>query len=376
MNVRDYPTLGFDPVASDEGVGAEIATELRGTARRLGEVDDVLNGSGDQRWEGRTAEAFRSSVDEELRPRIREAYQSFTTASRAFDRWVNDLPSYRRRADSLEAEATQAAQRVSQAGQRLSTLQEPAPDADRATRERHDADLAAGRASLSAAQDELQEIIARARSLREEVLGLAAEVAHAFDTAVRAAPDKPGILGQIGEVASTIGDWVAQGFDWVMDNLAPILQKLARIVGAVATILAIVAFVVGFVFPPAFALAGTLGTIAKVASFVDLGIQGLRVLHGEEGALQGFALQGAGMLLGMGAARAIGPIAMNATTNIRQGLFIPQLAMVNVGSHGGAAVAAKAIAINPDFFHSLLYWGVTSYRDLRDSGQTIYEETR
>jgi hypothetical protein len=374
--VSGYPTLGFDPVASQEAASDEIADELRAAVRRLGEIDDVLNGTGAQRWEGRTAEAFRASVDEELRPRISEAYHSFSAASRAFDRWAAELPSFRRRADALEAEAAQAAQRVSQVSRDLGGITEPGADADRATRDRYSEDLRQARSALSSAQGELADIVRRAEALRAEVVARAEEVAGTFDTAVRAAPDEPGIFGRIGEVVSEIADKLAQGFDWVMDNLAPILQKLARVVGAVATILAIVAFVVGFVFPPAFALAGTLGTIAKVASFVDLGIQGLRVLHGEDGALQGFALQGTGMLLGLGAARAIGPVAMNATTNIKQGLFIPQLAMVNVGSHGGAAVAAKAIAINPDFFHSLLYWGVTSYRDLEGSGRTIHEETR
>lgn len=371
-----YPALGFDPVASQESASNEIADELRAAVRRLGEVNDVLNGTGNQRWEGMTAEAFRASVDEELRPRITEAYQSFSTASRAFDRWADELPSFRRRADHLEAEAAAAAQRVSLVSQQLSGIAEPGPDSDKAAQERYADELRGARSSLASAQADLADIISRAKALRTEVVARAEEVARTFDTAVRSAPDEPGVFGKIGEIVSDIGDKIAQGFDWVMDNLAPILQKLARVIGAVATILAIVAFVVGFVFPPAFALAGTLGTIAKVASFVDLGIQGLRVLHGEDGALQGFAMQGTGMLLGLGAARAIGPVAMTATANIQRGLYIPQLSMVSVGSHGGAAVAAQSIAINPDFFHSLLYWGVTSYRDLKGSGETIHEETR
>ena len=85
-------------------------------------------------------------------------------------------------------------------------------------------------------------------------------------------------------------------------------------------------------------------------------------------------LSAGGMALGMGAARAIGPIATQATTNIRTGLFVPQLSMVGGGSMGGASVAAVSYSINNDFFHSLAYWGVTSYQDLTGSADTLDEE--
>ncbi|MBF4160943.1 hypothetical protein [Nocardioides acrostichi] len=371
MSAHVYPHLGFDPVASDESAGAELARRLKYAVDRLTEVDAVLGGTGRQHWEGRTADAFRASVKDELRPRVADALASFGHASSAFEGWVLALGGYRRRADALEVEAAGAAERVSSATSHLGGLTVPGHDADRSAVDRYHDDLGQARSRLDGAQGELADIHRRARDLRDEVEDHADTVAGAFDTAMKKAPDEPGLWDKLGGVLSDIKDALGAAFDWFMENLAPLIQQLARVIGAVATILAIVCFVVGFVFPPAFALAGTLGTIARVASFVDLGIQGLRVLHGEDGALQGFALQSAGMLLGIGAAKAIGPIAVNATSNIRNGLYIPQVAMAGVGSNGGAAVAAIQYTINPSFFHSLLYWGVTSYQDLDSSFDTL-----
>lgn len=369
-----YPTLGFDPVGNDEATSREIATKLRTTTNRLLEVKDVLSGTGDQEWQGRTAVAFRDSVDGELRPRVEDAWSSFDVATRAFDNWVDSLWDYRRRADDLEIEAREVAERVSAASSALSGLTAPGADAPQADKDDYDKARGDARDLLTSRQGELEGVLTRARSLKTEVEDHADQVATSLQTAMDAAPDEPGFWGKLGEAISDVVTALGEAFDWFMEHVAPIIQKLAKIIGAIATILAIVAFVVGFVFPPAFALAGTLGTIAKVASFVDLGIQGLRVLHGEPGALQGFALSAGSMLLGMGIAKGIGPIATNATTNIRNGPLVPVLAGVSVGTNGGAAVATQAIQINPDFFHSMVYWGITSYQDLKGSGDTLDEE--
>lgn len=374
--MRDYPHLGFDPVASDETTAAEVAGRLRATVDRLAEVDAVLSGTGDQQWIGKTAEAFRGSVREELRPRVHDALSSFQQASRAFDRWVEALPDHRRRADLLEQRAADAVRAVSRASTDIDGLTPPAPDADAAAAAEHDRAATAARAALDARRGELEEILRQARDLRSDVESQASDVARAFDTAVRQAPDEPGLFGKLGEALDGIKDALGAAFDWFMENLAPLIQQLARIIGAIASILAIVAFVVGIVFPPAMAIAGTLGTIAKVASFVDLGIQGLRVLHGEDGALQGLALQGAGMLAGLGAAKALGPIAANAELNIQRGLFVPQVSMAGAGSMGGAGVATLTFAVNNDFFYGLGYWGLTSYNDLQGSFETLEDGGR
>lgn len=378
--MRTYEHLGFDPVASDESAGEEVAGQLRRTVTRLEEVHAVLAGTGDQAWKGRTAEAFRDSVDEELRPRVSEALHSFAAASRAFDSWVVALPGYRRRADALEVEAAEATRAAAQASARLDGLSDPGPEAEPDAVRRHEEAILAANTAMGAAREHLADVLRRARTLRTEVEDHAAEVAGALDTAMEVAPDEPSVWAKLGGAAVDLFNEAVDAFnaavDWLAENVAPIVQKLARIIGAVATILAIVAFVVGFVFPPAWAAAGALSTVARVAALVDLGAQGLSVLAGEEGAWQGFALSAGAMLLGFGAARAIGPIAMNAQSNIRNGLFVPQLSLAGAGSYGGPAVAVVSYSINPDFFHSLVYWGVTSYKSLKDSGETLYEESR
>jgi hypothetical protein len=371
-----YPTLGFDPVDSDEATCLDVARELREATGRLGDVDRVLGSGGESVWQGRAADAYRDSVGAELRPRVSEAHQAFAAASRAFDGWASALPGYRRRAEALERAAAAAAQRVDDALGALRDLVDPGPAAtpeaisDHAERQRG---LSSG---LDTAQTELRGLRDEAERLRSEVEGHAGDVAGAFDTAARTAPDEPGFWERAGEFISEAVDKLGEAFDWFMETLAPLLQKLARVIGAVATILSIVAFVVGFVFPPAFALAGTLATVAKVASFVDLGIQGLRVLHGEDGAVQGFLLQGAGMAAGFGLARALGPIAVNTGDILRGGMYTPVLAGVSYGTRGAGATATAALTVSPDFFHALTYWGVSAYRELDGSFSTLDEELR
>ncbi|MFJ4296137.1 hypothetical protein [Curtobacterium sp. NPDC089689] len=377
-----YPTLGFDPVASDSATGADVAAELRAATEKLAEVDAVLSGTGEEDWEGRTAEAFRSAMSEELRPRVRAAHQSFSEASRAFDGWVGELPRYRTRADALEQEAAAAATSVQTAMSYRSSIESPADDADQQAKDDHDDAVRDADLAVSAAHDALQGVLSRARALQAEVTERAGVVATAFDTAMQAAPTEPGWLERAGQWASGLVDWKALGdfisekFDWFMENVAPILQKLAKIIGAVATIVSVVAFLVGFVFPPAFAVASVAGTVAKVSSFVDLGIQGLRVVHGERGAAQAFVVQGAATVVGMGVARAIGPVATEATSNIRAGAFVPQVSFAGIGTNGGGAVATASYAVNNDFFHSAMYWSITSAKDLVDSGTTLRDETR
>lgn len=371
-----YPTLGFDPVDSDEGTCLDVARELREATGRLGEVDRVLSGTGESVWQGRAADAYRDSVGQELRPRVSEAHQAFSDASRAFDGFASALPGYRRRADALERAAATAASRVDDVLGAMRSLADPGPAAtpeaisDHAERQRRLS------SDLGSAQGDLQALRDDAQRLRSEVEGHADDVASAFDTAAKSAPDEPGFWERAGDFISDAVDKLGEAFDWFMENLAPLLQKLARVIGAIATILSIVAFVVGFVFPPAFALAGTLATVAKVASFVDLGIQGLRVLHGEDGALQGFLLQGAGMAAGFGLARALGPIAVNTGDILRGGMYTPVLAGVSYGTGGAGATASVALTVSPDFFNALTYWGVSAYRELDGSMSTLDEELR
>ncbi|WP_127479773.1 hypothetical protein [Nocardioides pantholopis] len=375
-SMTGYPTLGFDPVENDPGASAEIAAELRTATQRLGEVDQVLRGAGDQAWQGHTAEAFRDSVSSELTPRVSEAYQAFCDASRAFDAWVDILPTYCSRADALEEAAVAAAAQVDSALGETRSLSEPAPDADASALADHATQRQQLSDSLDAARGELDRIRGEAEALRTEVRERAGIVAAAFTTAADSAPDEPGFWERAGDFLADARDMLGEAFDWFMENLAPLLQQLARIVGAVATILSIVCFVVGFVFPPAFALAGTLGTVAKVASFVDLGIQGLRVLHGEDGALQGLLLQAGGMAAGFGLARAIGPIAVNTESILKGGLYTPVLAGVSVGTGGAGATATAALTVNPDAIHALTYWGITRFRDLNDAFGTLEREGR
>lgn len=59
------------------GATADAAATVRGVVKALSEIEGVLAGERDGRWEGKAAEAFRNSVADELTPRVERALSSF-----------------------------------------------------------------------------------------------------------------------------------------------------------------------------------------------------------------------------------------------------------------------------------------------------------
>ncbi|RLV55559.1 hypothetical protein D9V41_10750 [Aeromicrobium phragmitis] len=346
-----YPHLGFDPVASDEGSGASIAYQLRRTASRLDEMIGLLEGK-DGTWQGRSAEAFRASVDDELLPRAREARESFSLAARAVDGWVGDVPGFRRRAQLLEDEAAAAASQAVAAQQRLDGLVAPAEDAPE--REQFDRDRRAAERAVSAAQGDISRILEDARRLQDDVEARGAEVATSLTTAMNIAPDKPGLFASLADF--DIGEWLSDAADWFMDDFLPALQELARVVGAVATIAAFVCTILTPFFPALAALAGAFALIGRIAGLVDLAVSGINMLAGKEGAFGEFLVGAVSTVVGAKIGSMVGPI---VEANLNMGALVPVIA--GVGSSGTATLAFQ---VNQNFLPSAVYWGITNFRDV------------
>lgn len=193
--------LGFDPAPGDTSQGQDMATTLRNVTNALEQIKNVVSGTGDQHWEGKTAESFRGLMSEDLKPRIEDAWQSFDTASKALDSWVLDLGSFQSRADALEIEAEHARQDISAAETTLNGMgdkpDDPAKAATFADKQTANQD------ALSGKQAVLDDIIARAHTLAGEATDSATTAAGALQTAMDAAPDEPGLWDRITGLSRT-----------------------------------------------------------------------------------------------------------------------------------------------------------------------------
>ncbi|WP_436737391.1 WXG100 family type VII secretion target [Streptomyces sp. BBFR102] len=86
-----FPALGFVPCPGDHTTAEDVARTVRRTAKALNEICQVLDGTGVGAWEGKTAEAFREKFDDEFRPRMDEARDSFGSAATALKKhadWI------------------------------------------------------------------------------------------------------------------------------------------------------------------------------------------------------------------------------------------------------------------------------------------------
>lgn len=227
MGVRSFDALGFDPAPGDAARTGDVAATVRAVIDALSEVEGILAGERDGRWEGKSAAAFRDIVADELTPRVQRALSSFSDAADALQRWVGQLESFQGRAQRLEERARAARDDLQAAQLSLVALPQPRHVAeDQPDDAQHDRDRAQGR--VDSAHGVLAGILDEATSLRAEVEAAAGETAHRLDVSASSAPDEPGVFEQIGEALSDLGSWIASrfsyGFDWFMENVVPIIE--------------------------------------------------------------------------------------------------------------------------------------------------------
>jgi len=291
-SAADYPTLGFDPAGGDVEAVADLAETLRTAATALSEMSDVLHGAADGEWRGAAARAFRDLLDNDLRPRVDRAHQSFEDARRHIGTWRWDLSGFQSRACSLETLAAAAQSRAEAAQQQLSAL--PAapspltpPPEDPEVR-RQQADDACARAeqgrALSDARGDVERYRNEARLLREEYDEAARAVAAHLGAAAEGAPDEPGWLESMvdafAEFMDGIFDALADLRDLVVEflhEIAPLLQVIADIAGVLSTVLGLLSLIPGLQFlgPIALGLAVVallatyLGTVGESGSFLE-----------------------------------------------------------------------------------------------------------
>lgn len=347
-----YETLGFDPVPGDPDRGREMTRRLREATNALGQMESALSGNGDSQWDGQAAAAFYGLVDDELKPRVTEAHQSFAAATRALDTWLVDLEGYQTRARALEIEAQNARDDITAAQSSVDALGD-APT-DPAERDEHDRTAGEREEALSGSQSALNDVLRRARALADEASASASVTAGALDTAMRIAPDEPGLLDRIGNALEGIGEFLGDVVEFVKDNWWDLLHQLVNIA---ATVLSVASL-----FFPA------LAPFALAFAIADVLMSGVDWARGVPGAKEAFLTGAVGLVGGFAVGKVIGAFTDVAGPILAAGPF---RAVASGGAGSIAAPAVAALSYNPSFGPALAGYLVIKTKDAHDGGSAV-----
>ena len=352
-NTMNYENLGFDPAPGDPDRGREMSRKLRQATNALAQMEDALSGTGNNDWEGRAATAFYGLVDDDLRPRVKDAYQSFSTASRALDRWLIDLEDYKGRADKLEIEAEDARRNLSSAQTSLTGLGEAPKDDPEALTVFQKQKTTHGD-SVTDNQGVLDDVIRRARSLAGEASISATTTAGALKTAMDVAPDEPGLFDKIGDALEGIGEYLGDVIEFVKDNWWDLLHQLVSICATVLSIASIF-------FPG-------LAPFALAFVVVDMLMSARDMARGLPGAKEAFIGGALGLVGGFAVGKAVGSFMKVAGPSLATGPF----RVIASGSTGAiAAPAAAVLAFNPTYGPALAGYLVIKAKDARDGSEAV-----
>ena len=328
-----------------------MATTLRNVTHALEQVKNVVSGTGDQHWEGQTAEAFRGLMAEDLKPRIEAAWSSLTPPRGRVDRWVVDLGSFQSRADALEIEAEQARQEMASAQTALAGMGDK--PTTRTRRRRSPSSRTPGSARCREAA--LDDVIARAHTLGDEATTSATTTAGALQTAMDAAPDEPGlwdwIAGAIEDIGAFLGDVIESLREGELVEPAPParahLRQRAR---------------------DRLALLPGAGAVRLGLAIADTLMSGIDWARGVPGA-QGFLTGAVGLVGGFAVGKAAGSFTEVAGPSLATGPF----RVIASGAGGGsiAAPAAAVLSFNPSFGPALAGFMFIQAKDAKDASDTV-----
>jgi len=172
-----YQGLGFDPTPGELGAVTQAIAQLADAADAIAEVQPALRRAGElaQPWQGAAAEAFRARLrdapHDREEPRLRRAVL-------ALDRWADVLTVNKRRAEELDVRAVRLRKRLDTARDLLQDKQN-ARDlaATSSAAAGAEADLASVSTVIADLESELDDVIAKARTLERDHLRAAEAVA-------------------------------------------------------------------------------------------------------------------------------------------------------------------------------------------------------
>ncbi|MDT0343220.1 WXG100 family type VII secretion target [Streptomyces litchfieldiae] len=260
----DYPALGFVPCPGDHPTASRVAQDMRQTATTLGDIVYMLNSSaGTSEWRGRAADAFRESFDDDFRPKVEKARDSFSRAAGALEDWADHMLEAQQDARNLEAEA-QEAQRALAALPELIPVNPFAPP-DEEPDEAAQAERAQLERDHEQAQQHLDDIRSRASTLAIDYTEYGETIADRLNEAGDIAPNKPGWLSSIGDaigdmldtlqdiatdVLHNIGNWIREHAQ-SLANIGDLLSAISTLFGTLEWV-----FAIGAIPPPLTPLLG------------------------------------------------------------------------------------------------------------------------
>ncbi|MGW0910914.1 WXG100 family type VII secretion target [Streptomyces sp. NPDC002784] len=334
--LESFPALGFVPCPGDHTVADEVAKTVRRTAKALVEICHVLHGTGVGDWKGKAAEAFREKFDDEFRPRMDEARDSFDAAATALEDWAAYMENKQADAVRLEASAAAVSEQLGNArdtSDKLKKADDDTKDAD----DHEDKVKAAGR-TVSAKEEELEELRRRGRRMAGNYREYGKEIAERLKKAMDIAPNEPGMWdklgdaiadlgkaiadlpGAVGDVLAAIGDWIKSHADWitvaasvigVIAIFCPVLAPLAIGLSAVALFAHAASYGVSGLFPP---------TGGNIGNWLTLGGDAL-------GMIPGVGAAKAGITAGLKAGRGAGGVVAGTKVGIKTGSTVAKNAM-------------------------------------------------
>lgn len=275
-----FPALGFDPCPGDRRSAEWVADVVRRAARSLDEISQVLNGRGDGEWRGKAAEEFRRQFNDDFRPKIDKARDSFARSAKALEDWAAYMPPKQARAREYEEQAQVAKERAEEAKNNLAGLPPESswltlPKNDREEREAKEQEKARSEAekAVTKADSALDAIRDDAKILADKYRTEGEAIADRLKRAMDVAPNEPGLFGKIGEAigaaVGALGDLVDDVLDDItamLEEIAPLLSFISTIAGITGTILGLVSLLPGLQFLAAPAL--ILGGIALMSSYL------------------------------------------------------------------------------------------------------------
>lgn len=364
---EDFPALGFVPCPGDHTVADDVAKTVRRTAKALVEICQVLHGTGAGDWKGKAAEAFRETFDDEFRPRMDEARDSFCDAATALEDWAEHMENRQADAVRLEAQAAAADEQLGKAHENANKLK----DSDDGTKdsEDHEGKVKDANRAVNTKELELDELRRRGRRMAKNYREYGKEIADRLKKAMDIAPNEPGMWdklgdalkdlgkaladlpGQVGDLLSDIGDWIKSHADWitvaasvigVIAIFCPVLAPLAIGLSAIAFFAHASAYGMSGLFPP---------TGGNIGNWLTLGGDALGMVPGVGAAAQGIkagiktgrAAQGvvAGAKVGIKTAGATAKGLMKAADPVAGVIDKPVMAAAaKLGVSRGAALTA------------------------------------
>ena len=241
--VDDFPVLGFVPCPGDHAAVDKVADSIRSAATALGEIKSVLRGADKGEWRGKTAIAFRELLDEDFRPKVEDAYDSFDGAKGVIQGWAEYMQGKQKTALDLEKEAAEA---------------KSAADKAKAEKKDESGSGADGKEKPSSKNDEtdsVEEVRKRARTLHSGYEEEGRNAARRLQKAIDIAPNEPGFWDRLGDAIGNALDAIGDAAAWLHDQaievlgkLAPLLDLIGDIAGLLSAVTGLLALVPGLQF--------------------------------------------------------------------------------------------------------------------------------